>query len=79
MPTDRHQGPRLQLVVAASGSRAARSVVFEPGDCTRINTHIDERVKADSELRAHGHVEIECRTASGDAISGSVDFDDCRR
>jgi len=81
MPTERHQGPRLRVVVAASGSRAARSVVFEPGDCTRIKTHIDERSDAEAaaELHAHGHVEIECRTAAGDGISGSVDFDDCRR
>lgn len=77
LPTERHQGPRLQVVVGSAGSRAARSVTFEPGDCTRIDTHIDERSQGDAAPGAHGHVEIQCRTAAGDGVSGSVDFADC--
>jgi hypothetical protein len=80
MPTERHEGPRLQVTVAPSGSQAARSLVFEPANCTRIDTHIDETSNDGSRSMpvAHGHVEIECRTAAGDGISGSVDFAGCR-
>ena len=81
-PVHSRQGLQVEVVLApeaAGKGREGRSVVFEMRDCKELHSSIEDGKDEPGAGHgdAYGHLELRCQSASGDGISGKVEFSHC--